>query len=186
MARKLDKIIIIDIEATCWAGKIPPEGQINEIIEIGICVVDVKTKERVEKESILIKPVASNISAFCTELTSITPEMVEKDGVTFIEACEVLRTKYKSRDRVWASWGDYDRKMFAQQCERMQIPHPFDFSHLNAKTLFSLQNGLSKEVGLANGLRIAGKDFEGTHHRGGDDAWNIGGLLVDFWESRLA
>ena len=35
-------IIIIDLEATCWNGKIPA-GQVNEIIEIGICVLDTST-----------------------------------------------------------------------------------------------------------------------------------------------
>ena len=31
-----NKIIIIDLEATCWEG-IPPKGEVSEIIEIGIC-----------------------------------------------------------------------------------------------------------------------------------------------------
>lgn len=30
-----DKIIIIDLEATCWNGAVPV-GQVNEIFEIGI------------------------------------------------------------------------------------------------------------------------------------------------------
>ena len=32
-----NKIIIIDLEATCWEG-IPPKGEVSEIIEIGICL----------------------------------------------------------------------------------------------------------------------------------------------------
>jgi len=46
MAAKLDKLIVIDIEATCWEGD-PPEGQAAEIIEIGVCVLDVTTGQRV-------------------------------------------------------------------------------------------------------------------------------------------
>ena len=34
MARKLDRILVVDIEATCWEGN-PPPGQTSEIIEIG-------------------------------------------------------------------------------------------------------------------------------------------------------
>jgi inhibitor of KinA sporulation pathway (predicted exonuclease) len=34
-----DKIIIIDLEATCWKGQIP-DGEVNEIIEIGLSVLD--------------------------------------------------------------------------------------------------------------------------------------------------
>ena len=37
MARKLDKIVVVDIEATCWEGK-PPEKQESDIIEVGICL----------------------------------------------------------------------------------------------------------------------------------------------------
>ena len=32
MARKLDHILVIDIEATCWQGE-PPPGQRSEIIK---------------------------------------------------------------------------------------------------------------------------------------------------------
>ena len=35
MVDKLDKILVIDLEATCWAGD-PPPGQDREIIEIRI------------------------------------------------------------------------------------------------------------------------------------------------------
>ena len=42
MARKLDQILVVDVEATCWEGD-PPPGQISEIIEIGLCVLDVAT-----------------------------------------------------------------------------------------------------------------------------------------------
>ena len=42
MARKLDRILVVDVEATCWEGD-PPPGQTSEIIEIGLCVLDVPT-----------------------------------------------------------------------------------------------------------------------------------------------
>lgn len=34
MARKLDRILVVDVEATCWEGD-PPPGQISAIIEKG-------------------------------------------------------------------------------------------------------------------------------------------------------
>jgi hypothetical protein len=73
VAKLLDKIIVIDLESTCWEGP-PPEGQVSEIIEIGVVTLDVASLERVEKQSILIKPVKSQISEFCTKLTTLTPE----------------------------------------------------------------------------------------------------------------
>ncbi|NYD46544.1 hypothetical protein BJY14_002527 [Actinomadura luteofluorescens] len=40
------------MEATCWDGQ-PPPGQVSEIIEIGLCVVDVESRRRVAKHRIL-------------------------------------------------------------------------------------------------------------------------------------
>ncbi len=71
MTIKLNKIIVIDIEATCWQ-KYPPPDQESEIIEIGICIVDVATAKPIEKESILVRPERSKISEFCTQLTTLT------------------------------------------------------------------------------------------------------------------
>ena len=65
MAKLLDKILVIDLESTCWEGP-PPLGQVSEIIEVGLVVVDVATLTRGEKRSILVKPVKSQVSEFCT------------------------------------------------------------------------------------------------------------------------
>nr|MDQ2829840.1 DNA polymerase III [Chloroflexota bacterium] len=40
MARKLDQVVVIDVESTCWEGA-PPVGEESEIIEIGVCTLDV-------------------------------------------------------------------------------------------------------------------------------------------------
>lgn len=175
MAKKLDEILVIDIESTCWKGA-SPEGQVSEIIEIGICVLDVKTLERTSKESILVKPVQSQISEFCTELTTITPAMVEKNGVDLKEACKILHTKYESQQRLWGSWGDYDRRQFQQNCSQRKIGYPFGTSHLNFKTLFALKHRLEREQGMGAALQMMGWPLEGVHHRGVDDAWNIARL----------
>ena len=55
MPRLLDQILVVDVESTCWDGQ-PPPDQISEIIEIGLCAVDVATLTRVERRSILVRP----------------------------------------------------------------------------------------------------------------------------------
>jgi len=65
VAKKLDQIIVVDIESTCWEGAIPA-GQESEILEIGVCTVDIASGRRLEKESILVKPERSKVSPFCT------------------------------------------------------------------------------------------------------------------------
>ena len=180
MAKKLDHILVVDLEATCWDGE-PPVGHVNEIIEIGICPLELTTGKRLEKRSILVKPERSTVSPFCTSLTTLTAEQVA-GGISFIEACAILKKQYQARDRVWASFGDYDRNQFQRQCDDMRIAYPFGTRHINVKTLFALSRGLPAEVGMAQSLEMFGIALEGTHHRGDDDAWNIAGILAKLLE----
>ncbi|MFU8827085.1 MAG: exonuclease domain-containing protein [Brevefilum sp.] len=175
MARKLDQILVIDVEATCWEGD-PPAGQISEIIEIGLCVLDVASGTRETPRAIMVRPERSTLSDYCTQLTTITPEMVA-NGVSFAEACQLLQEEYRSFQRTWASYGDYDRLQFSKQCEEEGISYPFGRSHINVKNLLALQLGLKKEVGLQRGMQLMGLTPEGTLHRGVDDAWNIAAVL---------
>ena len=177
MAKKLDHILVIDVESTCWDGS-PPPGESSEIIEIGICPLELSTGRRLGKRSLLVKPKQSRVSEFCTRLTTLTPGQLES-GTTFTQACEILRREYQSRDRVWASFGDYDRTMFQKQGEATGVPYPFGPRHLNVKTLFALSRGLPHEVGMGEALNLMGVPLEGTHHRGDDDAWNIAGILAE-------
>ena len=57
------------------------------------------------------------------------------------------------------------------------ISYPFGPTHLNVKNLAAVAYGWSREVGMSEALKRAGLPLEGMHHRGGDDAWNIAGLL---------
>lgn len=176
MARKLDKIVVVDIEATCWEGEVP-KGMESDIIEVGICLLDVHTGEIEDNRGILVKPERSQISSFCTELTTITPEMVEQEGVPFQEALRILRKEFQTQSRCWASFGAYDLKQFQRQCAAMGRGYPFGPSHINVKTTFALKKKLSHEQGMAGALKMLEIPLEGTHHRGIDDAKNIAKIL---------
>lgn len=176
MAKLLDIILVIDLEATCWEGK-TPEGQRQEIIEIGLCPLDLATGERLERRSILVLPELSEVSPFCEELTTITQDMLNRDGVPLREAFRILKKEYMSQRRVWASWGDFDRRLIERECEARHMGYPMGPTHLNAKTLFSLLHGMTREHGMARAMELLGLPLEGTHHRGHDDAWNIAAAL---------
>ena len=183
MSKKKDIINIIDIEATCWEDKVAPKDQFSEIIEIGICEVNLSDFSQISKESILIKPIHSEISEFCTHLTTITSDMIEKDGITFPEACSILYKKYDSHNRIWASWGDYDRLMFEEECKYYNIRYPFR-SHINLKPVFSIFFN-TKEMGMQKALDYLKLPLIGTHHRGLDDASNIASILEVMMRSRI-
>ena len=171
-----DAVLFVDLEATCWKGN-PPEGMYNEIIEIGIAVVDFKTKEVIESDSIIVKPKYSEISYFCTELTTITPEFIEQHGIPFPDACKILREKFKSKQRLFCSWGKYDYNQINNDCRLHGIEFPMGREHYNLKPLFSFKHGLTEDKGVDTALQYLGLEFEGTHHRGVDDAKNIAKIL---------
>lgn len=171
MARRLDQALIIDVESTCWDNR-PPQGEVSEIIEIGLARVDLETLERIDKRAILVRPQQSSVSPFCTELTSLTQEEVN-GGVSLSEALTVLRTEYDSENRIFVSWGDYDRNQFHRNCQDFGLRYPFGPTHLNIKTLFSIALGIKQELGLDEAMKRLNIKLEGRHHRGVDDAWNI-------------
>ncbi len=176
MARRLDHILVIDVESTCWEGK-PPPGEESEIIEIGLCSLDLADMSITTPEAIFVAPERSSLSEFCIALTSIRPSMLA-DGLDFAGACGKLRTDYRSRERCWASWGDYDRRQFEHQCRDRSIGLPFGPTHLNVKHLFALAFGLAREVGMEEALARLDLPLEGRHHRGADDAFNIARILA--------
>lgn len=176
MAKLLDKIVVVDVEATCWNGN-PPDGMTSDIIEIGVCVLDVHSGDITGNRGIIVKPERSTVSDFCTELTTITPEMVKTDGIAFKDALKILKTGYEAQSRIWASYGAYDLKQFQRQCSDLNLGFPFGPSHINVKSLFAVKHKLSHETGMAGALQLLGLPLEGTHHRGVDDARNIAKIL---------
>jgi inhibitor of KinA sporulation pathway (predicted exonuclease) len=175
VVRRLDQIVVLDVEATCWEGE-PPAGQASEIIEVGVCLLDVASGERVGRWGSFVRPEESEVSPFCTQLTTITPEQAA-GGVSFAEVCATLRRDFRTKDRLWASYGDYDRAQFERQCRSTGVDYPFGPGHLNVKTLLAITLGLGREVGMDGALDRLGLPLEGTHHRAEDDAWNIGAVL---------
>lgn len=167
---------VVDVEATCWAGQ-PPPGQVSEIIEIGLTVVDLRAGERLAKHRLLVRPARSEVSPFCTELTGLTQAEVD-DGLSFADACRTLAAEHRTGLLPWASWGDYDRNQFTRQCRRTDAEYPFGNRHTNAKVAFTTSYDLRRRPGMAQALDLADLPLEGRHHRGDDDAWNIAALVL--------
>jgi len=175
MARAgLDKIVVIDVETTCWEKR--QKDQLMEMIEIGICLVDIRSGEITDRQSILVKPVYSEVSDFCTKLTTLTQEVVET-GIEFRQACLKLEDEYQTRKRVWSSYGDFDRRQFERECRFKKVPYPFGSRHINIKTLFAIKHRLTEEIEMDKALTLLGLELIGSHHRGVDDAYNSARIL---------
>lgn len=174
------KILVIDLEATCEEreppNEIAPIARRNEIIEVGITPVNIKTREIEPSETIIVLPTTTEISDYCTNLTTLTPEFVKTNGVTFPSAIQYLKEKYRTDINVWASFGDYDREAFERQCHNEHVIYPFGKLHVNIKALYAMKMGES--AGMKRAMSKLGVTFEGTRHRGIDDSRATAQILL--------
>lgn len=186
MGADLSRVFVVDVEATCWETREEQGSQPNEVIEIGICVLD-KQKGIIDVSSYVVKPVYTKVSPFCTQLTGWTQEAVD-EGASMLNTLLAIREDYKiTKDNVWFSFGEYDRIKLASVGrasvgELYRIPHndnPFAQmrAHYNIKTLMALKEGLAKEMGMDRALKFYGMTLDGRHHNGADDAANIAKIV---------
>lgn len=170
-SKVLDKLIVIDLEATCDS---PQPAWHGEIIEVGVCLLDLQTLEITDKRGILVKPENTPITEFCTSLTTITPEMVASQGISLFKAMLILQEEYKIRKRAWGSWGDYDRNQLINECNSKRMGFPGERgTHFNIKQILAAEYGWKAGEALDRALTKFGMTIEGTQHRGVDDAVNV-------------
>lgn len=171
--------LVIDLEATCDDGNRVPREEM-EIIEIGAVLVDMDSGEAFSEFQSFVNPLRHpKLTPFCTKLTTITQAQVESARAfpyVYWAMLAWVRSKCPSGLECWGSWGAYDAKQFAQDldyhAQRDQLPR-----HINIKKLFRKTMGLSKPCGVMKAMGHVGLEFEGTLHRGIDDARAIAKLL---------
>ncbi len=169
--------LIVDLEATCSDDGTVPRREM-EIIEIGAVMLSSKTFHVESEFQTFVRPVRHpQLTSFCTKLTGIIQQDVD-NAPDFSEALEEMKQwMYPFEDSLFCSWGDYDRSQFIQDCQYHRSGYPFRSGHLNLKAEFSLAVGQQKKLGLAEAVRWLGLDFEGSHHRGLNDARNIAKIV---------
>lgn len=176
---KLAKLhyLILDLEATCCKQNTVPRAQM-ETIEIGAVMLDAASLQTQAEFCIFIQPVRHpQLTAFCTELTTITQAQVDAAPL-YPEAIAAFQSWLSSySDFVFCSWGDYDKTQLQRDSDFHGLPFPIGAPHLNLKKQFSLAQGLAKKQGMAEALALAGLDLQGTHHRGIDDVRNMARLM---------
>ena len=168
--------LIIDLEATCCKeGTIARDKM--EIIEIGAVMVDADTLKIVDEYEVFIKPILNpTLTTFCKELTTITQEDIDS-AMGYEEALADFKKWYsKYDDTLFCSWGDYDKSQFERDCALHGVEYPFSDEHLNIKKEFSKVQGV-QPCDLDVALDHVGLELVGTHHRGIDDARNMGCLM---------
>lgn len=185
MPAVLNRVFVVDVEATCWETREEQGDRPNEIIEIGICELIVRTGEIRDISSYVVRPKFTEISPFCTQLTGWKNEDVA-DASDALAAIAAIEHDYgMSKDHIWFSCGEYDRVKLGTRGRASLSMYGaqsgssiFDkMRHVNVKTLFALKHKLNKELGMDRMLQRIGEKLDGRHHNGADDAANIAKIV---------
>lgn len=183
-AAQMDYFLVLDFEATCEDGKkLKPQ----EIIEFPVLKVNARTLVTESEFHTYVQPTAHPVlTAFCTELTGITQDMVAdqpllSDVMTsfhgWMEANGLLDPGVKS---CFVTCGDWDLKiMLPKQCSYFSIAIPkYMRQWVNIKHVFQAVTG-RKAMGMPGMLRDLGLTLDGRHHSGIDDCRNIAKILAE-------
>lgn len=174
MALKNNRVIVVDLECTCWA-EAGWQSEM-EIIEIGICVLNAWTGAIERVKSRIVRPQTSMISSFCEGLTGLSQRNVDHDGIPLGGALNQLQKEYPFQSCAWGSWGNFDKAQIVRECGDKNLFYPLNWTHLNIKHLYSfLQH--RKGVSVEKALKQLGLKFVGRPHSGVDDAFNIARIL---------
>lgn len=168
--------IVIDLEATCWEDA-QFQKENSEIIEIGVSLVDFSTKSIIKSKRYLIKPKKSTVSEYCTNLTGITQDQLNKEGLDLTKASKMIRQDFNPTNIAWGGWGD-DLTALKKACESQNAVFPFSSSYTDIGFLYSLSKGESKKWNLENALQNEQMNFIGKPHTGVDDAFNTARLFI--------
>lgn len=169
-----NRLLCVDLEMTCWEGA-PPEGEVAEMIALGI--VDLRTDSlEIRREKLyLIKPQLSRISPFCSTLTGITPKEVER-APPLPDVLRSVRKTFAQGD--WCAWG-HDDELIRACCDRSGAAFPFPGRFHDLAAQVRLLFGLTYRLGLDEALARFGLDFEGQPHDALADARNLARLHME-------
>ncbi|NQV27552.1 MAG: exonuclease domain-containing protein [Rhodopirellula sp.] len=178
-----DYWLVIDLEATCCSDNRFPREEM-EIIEIGAVVVEGSTFQPLDEFQAFVRPVRhATLTPFCTGLTGI--QQADVDAAIEFRAAMSRLTIWMSRypNAIFCSWGEYDRRQFARDCEFHRVAWPFENQHVNLKKRYADRFGLKRGQGFGEVLRKHNLTFEGRPHRGIDDARNIVRVMPIIFEA---
>jgi 3'-5' exoribonuclease 1 len=181
-------LLILDLEATCYARGEEPPNFVAEIIEIGAVLLDTSTRAATREYQAFVRPERfPAISAYCTALTTIRQPDVD-GGLPLAAALRDLAALYDPASAVFASWGFYDQRQIAREGAAKGMAYPFAPAHISLKHNHAKFYRLPSPLGMDAALRFHSLPLLSTHHRGCDDARNIAAIAVrmldDGWTHR--
>lgn len=181
-------LIAVDFEATCFDK--PYNRNIQEIIEFPAVLIDLETGVILSEFQRYVRPVEIPIlSDYCTELTGISQETVDKGELLedvmeqFISWMKEIIARYdlilpktkKSNllgNCIICTWGNWDFLIqLKAECSRKKIRRPpFLNQWCDLKEVYTDKNAFKAKFSFGDALLHSNLPFEGRPHSGLDDA----------------
>jgi inhibitor of KinA sporulation pathway (predicted exonuclease) len=181
--KNFNLVNVVDHEFSCYRNGVFPPGERKEIIEGGLCVVDLRKLEIIRRVSIPVVPTMSSISEYCTELTGWTHDLLKKRGVSYAEYCRRVLVKLGARNRLVVTDSSGELAVVREQCALMGVDYPYGNDTINIAAWFAIVTGQRTNLSLEEMLAYMGLQFEGPPHRADWDAHNIARLLIALIQS---
>lgn len=158
-----------------------------ETIEIGLVVIDLETLEIVDEFQRFVRPQINPIlTDFCKTLTSIQQADVDS-ARTYAEVGQELKVFIaRYPNAAWASWGDYDARQLERDAGLAECPSLLSgLQHFNVRKWHKgLYDDQPKSLKLT--VESLGLVWQGTYHRGIDDARNVASIAKEMLDYKRA
>lgn len=177
-----DRNLFVDVEMTCWEGDVP-EGELQEVIEIGVAELDLATLQITRSQSYLVAPAFSTITPYCTELTGISPADMRRHGRPLAQVGARIAKDFGSRSKQWISWGA-DRRAIERDHGLKGVPPTFSAAFFDMGLDFKHSLGQSRGVGLTKAMELYGLERTGRIHSGEQDAIDTAHLWAEMARRR--
>jgi inhibitor of KinA sporulation pathway (predicted exonuclease) len=176
-------LIVLDLEATCWAE--PNILFKSEIIEIGAVKVDLKTNQIVDTFDALIRPTINpELSDYCTNLTGISTDMVRGSEYFWQVYPKFVRWAGSKQKGLIGAWGDYDKRALERDVNSHNLDWELTERYLNISHFYLLKKG-GKKRGLLKAATESGITFDGPQHRALSDALVAAKIFLTLLSSDL-
>jgi inhibitor of KinA sporulation pathway (predicted exonuclease) len=172
------QVVVFDLEWTAWEGSLARNwggpGEFREVIQIGALSLEAATFHPLESFAILVKPVFNpGLSDYIQELTGITNEDVQRDGMDYPEALEAFRVFLGDR---MAFCNGRDGEVLEENSRLQGVQHPFSAHRFaNLRPLLAQATGLPPSSLVSSELPVLlGIGPRVREHTGDGDARAIG------------
>lgn len=154
------EIALFDIECTTWKGAATRNwsrpGEHREIVQLGAAIVETKSFTELEHFDHLVKPTINpKLSDYFIDLTGITQEQVDNEGVEFLTFLSSFyewcgdRELYCFDSRVDGS-RLFDLDVLQENCALLDVTFPFEVDRFHNVNLFFYEHGYEvKQSGSA-------------------------------------